>query len=204
MSSDTTRLDHCRVRRPACDLWFQARLHRRGAFLRRVRHWCIPRNTAGSSTAVAGILLRVCARVRLDRRAARRRDPRHRLRGHRAENSARARAARPRASRRFARRVAQCRARAGNRMDTRGGGFASHAHHSTARRHPALGDPARAQPAAASQRTDPWCAREPRPAASGSRSASQRRSAVGADRTRRGRARGLTQRRTSARHRLRS
>ena len=65
------RLDHRRVRGHPGRFRLPAGLHRRGALLRRVRTWCIPRNSPRSSSAAARVLLAVRARVRADRRAAR-------------------------------------------------------------------------------------------------------------------------------------
>ena len=67
-----------------------AGLHRRGALLRRVRARRIPRHAPRSAAAARGLLLAVRARLRADRRAARRRDPRERAGGPRLQAAPRA------------------------------------------------------------------------------------------------------------------
>ena len=149
------------------------------------------------------VLLAVRARLRPDRRAARRRDPRERAGGPGLQTAPRAVPPGPGPARRPARRGARRGPRSGHRLDPRGRGGADAWPEAAARGHPALGDPARAQPAAAAVGPDPERARAAGPAASIAGPSPDVAAPQPAVARAAGRAERLAQRRARARHRLR-
>ena len=203
MGDDGARLVHRRVCGHPRLFWFPAGLHRRGALLRRVRAWCIPRNSPRSSSASPRILLAVCARLRADRSAACGGDPCEWARGSGLQAAAGAVPPGPGPARRPARRGARCGPGSGHRLDPRSRGGADTRPGRATGGHPALGGPARAQPAAATDRIDPERARAARPTASGRGALARCRCASARRRAGAGCAQRLAQRRARARHRLR-
>ena len=142
--------------------------------LRRLRARRVRRHAARAAAAAGRIALAVRAAVRSARRAARRRDARQRLRGPRRPRPSRAAAAGLADDRRTARSGADRVRRARDRVDRRRRRARRLGLDTAAPGHPAVGDPAGAQHAAAALRRDPPRARPLRSAAVGHRTRGRR------------------------------
>ena len=152
MAGDAAGLANCRVRHHPRLFRIPAGLHRWRPLLRRLPGRRLPRHPDRPAGAAEGIGLSLCARLRPGRRAARRGDPCERPGGTRLQAAAHADRARHGHARRDPRRDPRCRSRPGDRVDRRRSRRTDARRRTAARRHPALGDPARAQRACCRRR----------------------------------------------------